>query len=140
MQAEDEDLEAMLGLGEAVATEATVPARDPNERLWSILAGSEGKYKKIDNLGYWLRCEMSRLDQMLGHDLQVTRYVIRDGKPQNVQISRMDYAKIAIEYYLQSHHLTWFMGREGFEPADMGIIIDRVAAYPSIKKVIEHVE
>lgn len=105
--------------------------------LWTKL--TEGQHQKIHTLRYWLKFEMCRMTHMLDHNIKITKYILKDGQAANAPISRLDYARTAIDYYLDTYHLPWFtQDIDNHGVAAKGEIIDKIVAHPDIKEVIDH--
>jgi len=110
--------------------------RSREEQLYGILTA--GHYKKIDNCRYWLTHEMAKYQFILNRNIKITKDVFSEKNVTARPISKLDYAKIHLEYYLQMYHLPYFIKLDdGKEPANMAKIIDLIVAYLPIKEVIE---
>lgn len=124
------DLLASLGLSDYQGT--------PSDQFFDEL--TSGSYKKIHNLRYWLVSEMSRFQSMLDDNIKFTRTVMESGALVNRALTKMDYAKVSIRYYLEMHHLPRFLKlNEHQEPCDLATVVNMVADYPDVKEVIEKV-
>lgn len=104
--------------------------------LWTKL--TEGQHQKIHTLRYWLKFEMCRMVHMLDNNIKITRSIVKDGQAINAPLSRLDFAKVAIDYYLDTYHLPWFTNDiDNRGVADKSEIIDKIVAHPDIKEVID---
>jgi hypothetical protein len=129
---EEADLDDLLeGLG------LDAKPLDANERLYSELAS--GKYTKLDNMVYWLKAEISKMLHMQEHHVYCTKNsVATGGNPIVKRLSRLEYSRLMIKYYLQMYHLPHFRKVNDREPCDYKIMVDKIVTYPPIADAIEN--
>lgn len=129
----EESADDFLG---SLGLNTSIEPLNSNDAFYQELCG--GKYSKIDNMIYWLRGEMSRFIHFQEHNCKLTRNIVKDGKSISKPLTRMEYARISIEYFFQMYHLPRFKKLNVKEPCDMQVMIDKVVAYPPMKEVIEN--
>lgn len=112
---------------------------DANDRFWEEL--TTGSYKKISNIRYWLITEMSRFEHLKERNVKITKNKVTNGAHQDAPLSRIEWAKISLEYYLMCYHLPRFDKEihksNTLGVCDMAVMIDRIAAYEDVREVIE---
>lgn len=126
----DEADEFLLSLG--LSTGET----SPEDRFWDSF--TEGGAPKLDMLKYWLNHELYKYYFILQNNIKITKDTVKDGVLQARILPKLDYAKLHIQYYLQMHHLSWFMKiADDREPCNMQIVIDKILLHPLIRTLIE---
>ena len=112
-----------------------VVPRSREEQLYAMF--TIGSAKRIDNMRYWLGHEMAKFLFILNNNIKVTKDVFKDKEVLAQPISKLDYAKLHVQYYLEMYHLSHFMkSNDGREPANMTKMVDMLVAYPDVKEVI----
>jgi hypothetical protein len=125
---EADDLLTRMGLNLGAST--------PEDRFMDSL--TDGKCPRIASLRYWLNGEMDIHSFLLEKGLKVTKNTFKDGKHQELALTKLEYARIQIEYYLHMQHLPWFQQLRTDLPAcDMANVIEQIIAYGDMKNVIE---
>lgn len=106
------------------------------DELYLIL--TEGKHQKLAMCRYWMRAEMARFKYLMDDcKLKLTVDVVLDGKLQAKQITKLNYAKLCLRYYLQMHHLPYFQDLDSKPAANLDKMVELLAAHHDIKEVIE---
>lgn len=117
----------------ALGISAETPTRA--DELYLIM--TEGKFKKIDNCKYWLTHEMAKFGFLNSKTVRTGREVFNDGKVIIKSLTKVEYAKLMLEYYLNMYHLPYFQDLPGRPAADMGKFVDLLMTYEPIKKAVE---
>lgn len=105
------------------------------DELYLLL--TEGKHPRISNCRYWMIGEISRYKHMKELGIKVTKDKVLDGKLQAVMLSNVEYAKIAIGYFLMAYHLPYFEPLGDRPAANLVKMVDKLVEHPSIKEIIE---
>lgn len=135
---EADDFLASMGLSAAPAPHYSSPPADPNEAFYQELTG--GRYSKIDNMVYWMKSEMAIYLHILENHVNLTKNSMVDGRPAAKPISRMEYGRIVLRYYLDMQHLPRFQKINEKTPCDYATMIDKIVAYQPMQNVIENFE
>lgn len=122
-------------LDEALASLGISTVTTREDELYLLL--TEGKVPRISNCRYWMVGEMSRYKQMVELGIRITKDKVYEGILQPVMLSKIEYAKIAIAYYLQCYHLPYFQDLDGKPAASLPKMVDKLVQYPDIKEIIE---
>lgn len=130
IQDEADDLLASMGLNTSIE-----PA-DSNEAFYAELA--YGKYSKIDNAVYWMRCEFSIWLFTQEQHIKTTKSTVQSGKATDRPVTRLEMARVLLQYYLQMQHEPRFRKINERTPCDYTIMIDKIVAYPAMKEMIEN--
>lgn len=95
------------------------------------------KFSKMVIISQWLKNQIAIYDRAQAYGLYITVNTI-EGTPKRAGFVR--WARILIEHYLMTTHPHWFIAAEARhrhnEPADMGIVIDRILELEPIKKAL----
>jgi hypothetical protein len=128
---DDADIDAALA---DLGLSGAPPTRE--EELYILL--TDGKYKKIDSCRYWLSGEMARFYSMVNKEnVKVGREVVQDGKVVLKLMSKMEYGKLSLRYYLKMYHLPYFERLDNRkEPANLDKMVDLLVDYPPIRDTI----
>lgn len=94
------------------------------------------KFSKVAILVHWLRNECAVYDRALEYGLFVASNSLAG--PKRATFAR--WVRILVEHYLMTYHPHWFIAGASAhgrgEPADMGLVIDRLLEVEAIKKAI----
>jgi len=129
----DLDLDDMLdGLGAS-----NIPSNETPEQKFYRELTAEGKYKKIENVRFWLKHEL-----YISHDLEQQGYIVykphKDGK---IKVSRAELARKYLQYYFYMMFLPRFeieRPEMQHKAVKMEPFLDLVVGHPSIKEIIEN--
>ena len=124
---EGDDLLKSLGLSAAPI--------DSNDLFFQEI--TNGKYTKIDNMIYWMKDEIAKWLFLQSHNTQITKNVVSNGKPFVRTLTRMEYSKLMLKYYLQQYHLPRFSKEVFATPCDYDTVIGKIVTYERMKKVID---
>lgn len=94
------------------------------------------KFSKVAILSHWLRSQCCIYDRATEYGLCIADSMSKDGV-RRVPFQR--YARVLIEHYLMLSHPHWFIAgalSDNREPADMGLVIDRLMAIEEIRREI----
>jgi hypothetical protein len=133
MQAQDEavdladDFLESLGLSTGEMT--------PEDRVMDYL--TEGSSRRIDTFKYELRHHMEMYQFLLEKNINITKNLLKDGRAQAVQLTKTEYAKIHLHYYLLMQHCPMFMDLTNRPAAKIETIVDQIVALDDMKEIIE---
>lgn len=127
----DIDLDDMLAdLGPPVSN-------DPPEQKFYKELTDDGKYKKIENVRYWLKHEL-----YIYHDLEQQGYIVyKPHKDGRVKVSRAEMARKYLEYYFHQYHLPRFQHERPemqHKLVKMEPFLDLIVEHPIIKEIIDN--
>lgn len=105
------------------------------DELYLVL--TEGNSPRIHGTRYWLRHEMFRFEDMKKQNIKITIDKVLSGQLRAVPMSNLEYARIALKYYLQMQHMSYFMPMDNKPPADMNHMIDMLTKHHLIASVID---
>ncbi len=99
---------------------------------------TSGASPKIDNLSHWLRHEMAHLDHLIECGVKLTLKGLKEGQPFDRLLTRIEYARLMVIYYMQMYHLTRFNGMMGAEAPrlDLDATVTLFMTWPEVKKII----
>lgn len=128
---DDIDLDELIeDLGPPILNET------PEQKLYRELT-DDGKYKKIENVRFWLKHEL-----YIAFDMEKQGYVVyknfKDGK---MKVSRAELARKYLEYYFNMMYLPRFENERPemqHKLVKMEPFLDMVVAHPVIKEIIEN--
>lgn len=126
---QDFDFMESIGLETKAAT--------PEEAFMNHM--TEGNYKKIFNIRYWLAHEMARFQDMREKAVIIAKHTYDkdDRTIINKPITNVEYAKIALNYHLRSNYGGWFMDVANRQKCDLAKTVGLVVAYPAIMEIVE---
>lgn len=101
---------------------------------------TEGDYKGIAIIRWWLKSEMARYNDMLKNNNIVIYISTRDKEtliPSQKPITKLEYAKIAVKYYILMYHLPWTDGTLSKGEFNMDRMAQRLLDVPAIKEMLD---
>src|SRR5215813_12724388 len=91
----------------------------PEEALMEYL--TEGNYKRIHTIRFWLMHEMARFQDLKKNEVNLTKEKFSQIKQEviNYPLTNKEYATLSVNYHLRSNYYGWFMDTANRKKCDL---------------------